>query len=152
MQNSFQLKTAQRFLLALFMTVFCFTVSFAQSDEQVIRDIIKQENETQTRPKVTDNVVSAPIGTPRPFVGKADWAAGVQELSKTRPNTKLVRTPERIVVAASNDLAYEYGNQTMAWDKPEGGRFEGKGAYVRVWRKVNNEWLVEVTMARPNEK
>jgi ketosteroid isomerase-like protein len=152
MQTTFQPKTAPRLLLALLMTALSITITLAQSDEQVIREIIKQENENQVRPKFTDDVISAPVGTPRPFVGKQAWIAGVQELNKTRPNTKLVRTPERIVVAASNDLAYEYGNQTMAWDKPEGGRFEGQGAYLRIWRKVNNEWLLEVFMARPNEK
>lgn len=137
--------------MALLTTVLFATATFAQNDEQTIRDLIKLENETQTRPKITDNVVSAPIGVPRPFIGKAEWIAGAQELNKTRQNLKLIRTPERIVIAAANDLAYEYGNQTMAWDKPEGGRFDGKGSYVRIWRKVNNEWLVEVTMARPNE-
>lgn len=151
MKITFQPKTLQGLFMALLTTVLFTTATFAQSDEQTIRDMIKQENESQIRPKFTDEVIVAPVGTPRPFVGKQAWIAGVQEMNKMRPNTKLNRVPERIVVAASNDLAYEYGNQTMSWDKPEGGRFEGQGAYIRIWRKVNNAWLLEAFMARPNE-
>lgn len=151
MKITFQPKTAQRLLLVLLTAILCVTATFAQSDEQTIRDMIKQENENQVRPKTTEEVILAPVGTPRPFVGKQAYVAGIQELSKMRPNTKLNRVPERVVVAESKDLAYEYGNQTMSWDKPEGGRSEGQGSYIRIWRKINGEWLLEAFMARPNQ-
>jgi ketosteroid isomerase-like protein len=56
-----------------------------------------------------------------------------------------------LVVAKSGDLAYEYSNFRMEWDGPDGKRTGFNGALLRVWRKVDGQWLAEALYARPNE-
>lgn len=152
MQTTFQPKTATRLLLALFMTAFSITAALAQSDEQQIRNLIKTENDGGGAPKVTDDAFYWPGIIDNPVVGKQNWEAKSKELRQARPGTKFNRVPERLVVSESKDLAYEYGYQTTSWDKAEGGRAETKGYYLRVWRKVNGEWLLEGFFARLTEQ
>ncbi|MFN7117690.1 MAG: YybH family protein [Saprospiraceae bacterium] len=152
MQTFFHPKTTQRVFLALLTTVLCATATLAQNDEQQIRNLIKTENDGGGAPKVTNDVFYWPGIIDSPVVGKQNWEAKSKELRQARPNTKFNRVPERLVVSESKDLAYEYGYQTTGWDKPEGGRAETKGYYLRVWRKVNGEWLLEGFFARLTEQ
>ncbi len=150
MKITFQPKTVQRLLLALLTTVLFATATFAQSDEETIRNLAKLENEG-TPIKLTDNVVVWAGISDQPIVGKQNWEAKRKEFGKARPNTKFNRVPERIVISESKDLAYEYGAHASSWDKPEGGRAENAGYYMRVWRKVNGEWLQEAFFIRLTE-
>ena len=55
---------------------------------------------------------------------------------------------ERIVVAASGDLAYEYSTFTMAYDD-DAGHHNRTGATLCVWQRVGGEWLTAVQFRRP---
>jgi len=50
-------------------------------------------------------------------------------------------TPTRFVLAASGDLAYEYGVNRMTFTTPSGDMVD-VGKYVVLWRKVNGTWMV----------
>jgi ketosteroid isomerase-like protein len=148
MCHFFQTKTAQCLLLALLTTVLCTNAAFAQTDEDKLRNAIKIVNEG-TPAKVTDDVIVWAGVSEQPTVGKQAWEATRQGIVTARPNLKLNRTTERLVISESKDLAYEYGKHVSSWDKPEGGgRDSNAGYYLRIWRKVDGEWLEEAFFAR----
>jgi ketosteroid isomerase-like protein len=70
---------------------------------------------------------------------------------KKRPNAKTQTTVERVVVAKSGDLAYEFSNFRTEWDGADGQRAGFDGSYLRVWRKLKGEWLEEAFFGRPNQ-
>ena len=57
----------------------------------------------------------------------------------------------RLAVSRSGDMAYEFGNFTMSFETPEKKHVNFSGSYLRVWRKVGGEWMVDVLSARPHE-
>lgn len=48
-------------------------------------------------------------------------------------------------------MAEEFGNFTMSYDESNKTHIGFNGSYLRVWRKVNGEWLADPFFARPNE-
>ena len=58
--------------------------------------------------------------------------------------------PDKIVVSADVDMAYELGRYTMPFDGPE-GRVEERGKYTIIWRKVDGEWKYLVGCWNSNE-
>ena len=49
-------------------------------------------------------------------------------------------------------MAYEFGYGDLSWDTPEKKHISFEASYLRVWRKINGEWKVEVSFARPNDQ
>jgi len=48
-------------------------------------------------------------------------------------------------------LAEEFGNFTLSFDQRDKKHISFDGSYLRVWRKINGEWLEDAYFARPNE-
>ena len=57
----------------------------------------------------------------------------------------------RLVISQSGDMAEEFGNFTLSFDQPDKKHISFDGSYLRVWRKINGEWLEDAFFARPNE-
>lgn len=123
----------------------------SKADEQTIRDLVRQENEGKRVIKFTDQSIIASGATPRPVVGQDARKKMIQELSAKRLNQTRKDETLRLVISESGDMAYEFGNFTLSFDTPEKKQVSFSGYYLRVWRKVNREWMVEVLFARPHE-
>jgi ketosteroid isomerase-like protein len=59
------------------------------------------------------------------------------------PTSRVEWTTDRVEVAASGDLASEYGTYSETNDTGEGDQ----GRFVTVYRKVNGEWKVAADMS-----
>jgi ketosteroid isomerase-like protein len=70
-----------------------------------------------------------------PVIGPAAAQAYDEAAWAGMPNGSLSWTTNKVVVAASGDLAYEVGTWTMT-----GTGTADRGSYVTVWQKVNGEW------------
>jgi ketosteroid isomerase-like protein len=87
----------------------------------------------------------------RPSVGRGDQAPrttankNAGQRKNQRTDTEIVR----IVVASSGDMAYEYSNFRLQFDD-NNGHSDRPGSALRVWRKVNDKWLIAAEFERPN--
>jgi ketosteroid isomerase-like protein len=121
----------------------------SQSDEQVLRDLIRQENEGKDIIKYTEDSIFVSGAYPRPLMGRA---AHEQAQSSRRLTNRSVKDEVvRLVVSQSGDMAEEFGNFTLSFDNPDKTHTSFNGSYLRVWRKTDGEWKVDAFFARPNE-
>lgn len=138
--------------LLLIATLVMAQNSTASTDEQQIRSIIAQENNGNfSAPATEDNIfVSGPF--PRPIIGKKDAVSQQisDSLSKARKNYSFKKEVVRLVVAQSGDIAYEFGNGIIRYDDVNNKNVTLNNSYVRTWKKVNGQWQVDITFARPN--
>jgi len=125
------------------------TTAPSLSDEEVLRDLVRQKNEGKKMIKLTEDCIFVTGAYPRPVIGR-----GVVEQAQSRlrrSNRSIKDEIVRLVVAQSADMAEEFGNFAMSYDEPNKGRISFNGSYLRIWRKINGEWLVDAFFARPNE-
>lgn len=100
----------------------------------------------------TDNNVFWTGAYPRPIIGKKEdeETRKINErMKKERLNQYRNDVPERIVVAKSGDVAYEYGTSSMGFTNPQGKKVAWDAGYVRCWRKADGQWKVDLTFIRP---
>jgi ketosteroid isomerase-like protein len=130
----------------LLMVVSLVHAADSKSDEAAIRALI-----LSNQGKSTDDAVFWNGALKRPIIGhqKGDEFPG-HELSK-RSNMKFQPDIQRIDVAASGDLAYEFSFETLEFDQagtpPKHIAF--KTGLLRVWKKVNGEWRIAALFVRP---
>jgi ketosteroid isomerase-like protein len=124
-----------------------------QSDEQRIRNIVQRADTDEGAIKYTENRIFVSGLYPRPIIGKRNEEEEKIYASarETRKNPELKTEIARLVVSESKDMAYEFGKRAMSWDNKDGKRTGFESSYLRVWRKIKGEWLVEVIFARTNE-
>jgi ketosteroid isomerase-like protein len=125
------------------------------NDEKAIRDaesrwrkILASHDTALIRTFYTEDGIYAPQGSPayrgRDSVSRR-WAG--EFLS---PGFELERTPMRIEVAKSGDLANETGTYLVHYlDK--GKRMEARGTYMTAWRKLDGGWKIASYMWNRNE-
>jgi len=70
---------------------------------------------------------------------------------KDRSNESRKGEVVRLVISQSGDMAEEFGNFTLSFDQPDKKHISFDGSYLRVWRKINGEWLEDAFFGRPNE-
>jgi ketosteroid isomerase-like protein len=120
-------------------------------DEKAIRELIKKIDTDQPATRTDDSIYSTgPSGT---LVGKAEQEKAQERLAalaKERGKTTVKTTVERVVVANSGDLAYEFSRFRMDWAGGTGKAGGFDGVYLRVWRKVEAEWREDAFFARPH--
>jgi ketosteroid isomerase-like protein len=141
------------FLMILFIALtFQTNAQTSNSDEQTIRDLVKQRQESNGNFKTTENAVFVSGLYPRPIIGKrnAEEEKIAEKATAERLNQKRVDRINRLEVSKAGDIAYEFGEFTMEYDTPDKKHTSFDGAYVRAWKKVNGEWLVDVAFHRPN--
>ena len=131
------------------------TTTAGKTDEQALRELIKQENEGKDVIKQTEESIFVSGMLPRPVVGRKETEAAEpkmrEDVAKRMPNQSTKTEMKRLVVARSGDLAYDSGDFTISFDAQNKTRKGFDGSYLRVWRKKNGEWLVDAFFARPNE-
>ena len=137
------------FMLLLFASA---QSSSANTDEQTIRNLIAQENEGKNVIQSTDSIVFVAGPFPRPLVGKMnpERQAISDSISKVRSNSTYKREVVRLVVAKSGDIAYEFGNGVINYVNPQKEPVVVNNSYVRTWKKVNGQWMVDIAFYRPN--
>ena len=141
-------------LLTLILICGCLTAAAQTTDEQILRQLIKQESAGKTTIKFNGNAVFATDALSRPrLLQKVNEIDGVrmQTISAPRPNQILTIEIRRIVVAESKDLAYEYSDFTISYDQPDKTPDGYTGSHLRVWRKTQGEWRVDAVFARQNQ-
>lgn len=125
------------------------------NDEQKIRAMVAQNDANPTaRPPVTEQSVFVSGAFPRPIIGsiKNDQDKKVSTNIKTeRLNYKSKTRIERLEIAQARDMAYEFGFSDLSWDTQDKKHVSFEASYVRVWRKLQGEWKVDLFFARPNE-
>src|SRR5260370_37168658 len=120
-----------------------------QTDEQLLRKLIQEDNEGKNVIKRTEDSILVTGAYPRPLIGRA-----VQEAvgpPRDRSNVSRKKEVVRLAISQSGDMAEEFGNFTMSFDKPDKTQITFDGSYLRVWRKINGEWLEDAVFARPNQ-
>jgi len=111
------------------------------AEEQAIRDAsVAWMKASQAHDWAAASANLAPDGMSfpdheEPLVGPAAVQAHAEAHAAEMANMALSWTTEKVVVAASGDLAYEVGS----WTVTNAGK-EDKGKYVTVWQKVNGTW------------
>lgn len=90
----------------------------------------------------------------KPLIGKSEEDAGRRkaEVDEPRKNQTGADHPQRIVVAKSGDMAYEYGRGSVSYEVQKTGKhvtFEV--AYLRVWKSAGGECKVAAYMVKPIE-
>ena len=125
------------------------TVTPSQSDEQTLRDLVRQENEGKKVIQFTEDYIFVSGALPRPVIGRAahEKAKSDRMISVRSVKDEVVR----LAISQSGDMAEEFGNFTMSYDEPNKPRTTFSGSYLRVWRKTDGEWRVDAFFARPNE-
>ena len=121
----------------------------SKSDEQRLRNLIQEDNEGKNVIKRTADSIYVSGAFPRPMIGHA-----VQEAlgsRKDRSNESRKGEVVRLVISQSGDMAEKFGNFTLSFDQPDKKHISFDGSYLRVWRKINGEWLEDAYFARPNE-
>jgi ketosteroid isomerase-like protein len=86
----------------------------------------------------------------KPVVGMAAYDAASKPVKASRENESYGDTPQRIVVSASGDMAYEYGTSHVTYnDKPSGKREDFTAAYLRVWKAEGASCKLAAMMVQP---
>lgn len=87
----------------------------------------------------------------RPVVGAAAINDVGGRISADRENENYGQLkPDRIVVAPSGDMAYEYGTENIRFDERKSGKhLDFTAAYLRVWRAVDGSCRVAAQMQQP---
>jgi ketosteroid isomerase-like protein len=116
------------------------------SEEQAIRDAEQRWREMMRRKDTaaiggfyTEDAVYAPEDRP-PARGRDAVAAMWATNELTLGDVMLERTPTRIDVARSGDVATEVGTWVFRGTRPDDKRVEGRGNYLTAWRKEGGEW------------
>ena len=125
------------------------TVTPSQSDEQTLRDLVRQENEGKKAIQFTEDCIFVSGAWPRPLIGRAahEKARSDRKISVRSVKDEVVR----LAISQSGDMAEEFGNFTLSYDEPHKTRTTFDGSYLRVWHKTDGEWRVDAFFARPNE-
>src|SRR2546430_11659654 len=121
----------------------------SKSEEQRLRNLIREDNEGKNVIKRTEDSIFVSGAFPHPMIGHA-----VEEVlgsRKDRSNESRKDEVVRLVISQSGDMAEEFGNFTLSFDQPDKKHISFDGSYLRVWRKINGEWLEDAFFARPNE-
>lgn len=90
----------------------------------------------------------------KPLIGKAQQQAEVAKARKDEPRKNELSGdhPQRIVIAKSGDMAYEYGTGKLSYDEAKTGKHIAfQTAYVRVWKSANGECQVAAFLVMPIE-
>ena len=119
------------------------------ADEQAIRametrwrDVVRRRDTAAVARFYAQDGIYTPNQSP-PIRGRdavsARWA---REFGDPAVDFALERTPLRIEVAGSGELATEVGTYVVRMTFPKDGRVEAGGTYSTAWRKAGGEWQI----------
>ena len=146
-----------RVLFALLLTIAIVGYAAANSpndDETTLRKLIQAGDSGKRLPLTDDTVFAIGRTLPKPIAGIKQVEAFQNErdkqMAKDRPNSSQRSHIERLDIAKSGDLAYEYSEFTIVYDKSANERTGFDGARLRVWKKVSGQWKIAAQFSRPN--
>ena len=123
------------------------------TEEAAIRKVIAAIDANGNRDHSLPDVIFWSGAYKKPVIGHEDdkpkqqvGEGGIADRSLS--TQKLVTTPQRIVVADSKDLAYEYSTFTLEFNTKAGKHIKFDGAGLRVWQKQDGEWKQAAIFAR----
>lgn len=124
-------------------------------DEMAIRALVKKQNESNGKSvlPIMENHIFVSGAFRLPVINgqiSADDKARMEQNKTTRLNATQTVRIQKIEVAKAGDMAYEFGYGDLAWDTPQKKHVSFENTYLRIWRKVANQWKVAVFFARPN--
>lgn len=134
--------------------VFLFAVLvFSQTGpctESAVKSLIEKHDENA----VADDLYYFTGALDQPVVGKTAHDNALKTVLESRQNLKITPLqPERVVIAPSGDMAYEYGTEHMSFDEGATGRHRDfTTAYLRVWRAVDGKCKIAALMAEREGK
>jgi hypothetical protein len=118
----------------------------SETEEAAIRALI-----TSGQAKPTDDAKfwSGPFKRPFVLPDKGEMFPG-HDVTK-RTNVKSTTDVQRIEVAASGDLAYEFSLGSLEFDRTDqpSEHVAFKTGLLRVWKKVNGDWKIVAAFVRP---
>jgi ketosteroid isomerase-like protein len=149
--------------IALFIAISFNTLIYAQTDtgnntsadEQAIRNLVAQQNEGKNVIKFTDDRIFISGAYPMPVIGNGPMSTANKQADqqvKARKNFTAKYRIERLKVAKAGDMAYEFGYADLNFDTPENKHESFEVSYLRVWRKLSDEWKVDVNFSRRNNQ
>ncbi len=147
------MKTACSYYIRTFELVIFFSLALlsckdpTKRSESEIRAIVDQENTGKKTAIASTDEIKVTDFFPKPIIGNklnAEENKLVDSfLNNTSNRTKIYKII-KIVVSRSADLAYEYGENSGGYDSKKNGHVEFHNYYLRVWRKVDNIWTIDV--------
>jgi len=118
-----------------------------KAEEASLKALIAKE----PRPSWTDDRIAWSGAEKRPSVGSQRGEPFPEAQLEKRKNSKATRTIQRLEVAASGDLAWEFSYGTLEYDldvtPPRRVKFEQ--GILRVWKKVDGQWKIAASFTRP---
>src|SRR5438094_10068650 len=140
-----RMKSTLNALTAVILIAFGTPFAIAQtdangrSDEQLLRKLIREDNEGKNVIKRTEDSIFVSGALPHPMIGHAvEEALGSR---KDRSNESRKREVVRLVISQSGHMAEEGGNFTLSFDQPDKKRSRCDGSYLWVSRIINGQWL-----------
>ena len=122
-----------------------------KTDEQLLRKLIQEDDEGKNVIKRTADSIFVHGAYRRPMIGRAAQEKEESRSLKDRSNFSRKSEVVRLAISQSGDMAEEFGNFTLSFDEPDKTHISFEGSYLRVWRKINGEWLEDAFFARRNE-
>ena len=122
------------------------------AEEQAVRDInvrwLAMANEKNTTGIAALFMADGRVlsTTTEPAVGQAAIQASMDEDNAANPSRVSDWSADRVLVAASGDLAVEFGSYSSTGGGAD-GTVEDWGKYVTVLRKVGGEWKIDTDSA-----
>jgi ketosteroid isomerase-like protein len=119
------------------------------AEEAAIRALI--EKGANSRIPFTEDGIFWSGAYKRPTVGSHKAERFPEDSKEKRKNEKGTVKVERLEVAASGDMAWEFSYGTLEFDLDEtpSRHVSFETGILRVWKKMGGEWKVAATFARP---
>jgi hypothetical protein len=137
-------------LLAVLSTSVVATGQSGACTESAVKSAIAKSKAPNALP-TTDDYYFFSGALDRPVVGSAVQSASAA-VGARRKNESEVEKTDRIVAAASGDMAYEYGTVHISYDDARTGEHaDFTSAYLRVWKPVNGACKPAAMMAEPED-
>jgi ketosteroid isomerase-like protein len=120
-----------------------------KAEEGTIRALI--EKGSNSRLPFTEDGIFWSGAYKRPTVGSQRAERFPEDSQEKRKNQKGSTKLERLEVAASGDVAWEFSYGTLEFDVDEtpSRHVSFETATLRVWKKMDGQWKVAAVFARP---
>lgn len=129
-----------RHFVAIVVFIACLAYPMLGQNGKCTEEIIKAQAKNREKPE-TDDLYFFSSAYNEPVIGKESLRKAGQEVVAKRKNIHTESDKaERIVVAPSGDMAYEYGTRRLSFDEIDSGKhYDLINAYLRVWRVDKGE-------------
>src|SRR5438045_7941037 len=142
-----RMKSTPNALTTVILIAFGTPVAIAQtdangrSDEQLLRKLIREDNEGKNVIKRTEDSIFVSGAFPQPMIGHTvEEALGSR---KDRSNESRKGEVVRLVISQSGDMAEEFGNFTLSFGPPDKKHISFDDPHLRVCRQITGQELEE---------